>query len=462
MNYISRLSVEILQTILGYVPQEHVGAFLQTSQYNYSCRGYSLYRHVDISYQNPQQIFQLCALSFSADCISMHTRSLFIDTSRLRLLPRKTPEPLNDLKLVLQWVARLFPDPPTDKRTPDILAQCGQGRRQWIYGFFRSGISTLLASILVNGTNLRQVSLQVASLDGQPTFAELVRHKVAYDYSIGVETFPKMRRFSITPSCIDEGVPLLPNLHRFALHYAKADVSLCIHPPEYTELGTLKSLTFRHVYAAGDKVRVLLSLTDFPFLKKLCIFEGSWDNDLSYTDLVLLIHNRCPSLHTLVLDFMDNADQDPSNKPKPPLYLLASVTSARIHVRHLPDSYQDLTGILAPGQPAWPANVQRLEITGLTVPMLNAMAAAYVMSQPADIDLESVQELRLTFESNAAQNAPLDQDLRDFDDVLADVIDAARRKSVYIGVYLRHVGELDSVYEFHMGHETTAVIAACG
>ncbi|KAJ6267491.1 hypothetical protein PSV08DRAFT_186974 [Bipolaris maydis] len=155
MNYTSRLSVEILQTILGYVPQEHLGAFLQTSQYNYSCRGYSLYRHVDISYQNPQQIFHPCALSFSADCISMHARSLFIDTSRLRLLPRKTPEPLNDLKLVLQWVARLFPDPPTEKRTPDILAQCGQGRREWIYGFFRSGISTLLVSILlVNRTNL--------------------------------------------------------------------------------------------------------------------------------------------------------------------------------------------------------------------------------------------------------------------------------------------------------------------
>ncbi|EMD86561.1 hypothetical protein COCHEDRAFT_1218153 [Bipolaris maydis C5] len=453
MDYTGNLPVEILQTILEHMPQEHVGAFLQTSQHSHNHRGYNLYRHIDISYQDPQQIFQLCALSFSKDYISKYARTLTINTFRLRLPSESTP-PLLDEELILQWIAKLFPYPPMDKRRRDILVQCEKNRKLWHCGFLKSVINAMLASILVNGTNLQQVSLQTAALGSQPTFAELVCSKVAYDYAMDVETFPKIRRFSFTPSYMDNGVPLLPNLHHFALHYATAGVGLCIHPLKCTELGTLRSLTFRHVYAAGDKVRGLLALTNFPFLKELCIFEGSWDDDLSYPDLVSLIHNRCPSLQTLVLDFMDNADEDPSNKPKPLFYLLASVTSARIHVRHLPDSYQDLAYILASGHPAWPESVQRLEITGLAVPMLNAMAAAYVMSQPVGIKLASVQELRLTFESNAL----FDQDLRDFDSVLVDVIDACRRKGVYIGVYQRRTGDLDAVDEFHMGHETKAIL----
>lgn len=128
------------------------------------------------------------------------------------------------------------------------------------------------------------------------------------------------------------------------------------------------------MYDTGNKAREVLSLAHFPLLTQLSISEPNWDAELNYSSLTSLIQSHCPSLQVFVLDFADKLDTDPSNKPKQPLSALQSITSARIHVDHLSDSYQDVVVIAAPRQPAWPANATRLEITSLPVPMLYSMA----------------------------------------------------------------------------------------
>lgn len=421
----------------------------------------TIYRHIMLSTQSAECILRLCALSFSSDCISKYAQTLTIDTCRRSRPALESPIPFSDSGLALRWVTKLFPDPPLEKRTAEVLAQAEEGRRLWCRGFLHSGISALLASIMVNGTSLRHVSLHATSLGTDPTVIELVLSKIDYDIAIGAETFSKIESFSVTPS-YDDGVPLLPHLQHFALYNATENVYLHIQLPKCAELGTtLRSLTFRHVNAAGDKVRAVLSLARFPFLRELSISEWSWNGQFSYPGLVSLIHHRCPSLQIFVLDFAGQPDNNSrNNRPKPRLAMLPNITHARFHIDHLADEYQDLALILQPDPSAWPwpQHVQRLEITGLTEFMLHSVTVACVMSLPIQVGLGSVRSLRLVFDLDYTQHFPLDEEIRCFVDVLTEVIEAARSKGVYVGVYLRGAGDLDSVDQLYLGYETESIL----
>lgn len=446
------LSLELYMHIVDYLNSVDKVAFAQTGRFAAIPSQISLRKHLDITYQDTDQVYQLACLVKKSPEFVNGVMTLHINTTQFK--DDISLIPFCDTKMVLQWIMALFPNPPDQKRTKEAMELAETGRLRWRLGFFQPDIKALLAFIMVSGTNLRQVSLQVAESENEPTFTQLVLSKIAYDSAIGVKTFPKMQHFSITPSRFDE-VPVLPNLQHFALHYATETVSLRIQPLRSADPSTLETLAFHHVYAAAHKAQEVLSLTMFPLLRKLCISEWIWDNQLSYPRLISLIRARCESLETFVFDFVDKLDKDaPNGKQKPLLSTLQNITSTRIHIDHLPSNYQDLTVILAPGQPAWPANAKRLEITGLTVRMLYSVAAAYTAGLPIKVDPGCVQSLRLVFDSNELQNTPLDQEIQPFLDALDYMLFWSH---IDIGVYLRRTSDQDAEDELYFGCETKPV-----
>lgn len=171
-------------------------------------------------------------LSFNTNYVSKHARTLAIDALRLRL-PSESTVSFADSEMILEWVIKLFPDPPIEKETAETLAPAEQGCRLWRRSFFQSNISALLATIVLNGTNLQELSLELANMGREPNFVQLVVCKVAYDFAIGIETSLRIQSLFITASYVDNIIALLPNLRHFELQYTTEDMSLYIYPSKY-------------------------------------------------------------------------------------------------------------------------------------------------------------------------------------------------------------------------------------